>query len=122
MTDYYNCANNSMHAKPNNVTRRIFLVFFRPKLAGMPYACSKNLKYVCFTCRTSSLIPVFFLLFSRKAAIVDVRGVWLPHHRPVHSEGVPRPGVACRVPQVCGLPPVPRRNVYVLRQRRKNIL
>lgn len=63
-----------------------------------------------------------FSLYFRKAAIVDVCGVWLPHHRPVHSEGVPRFRVACRVPQVCGLPPVPRRNMYMLRQGRKDIL
>lgn len=89
---------------------------------AVKYTCLQFLIYILYLTVFTISNRCLFYFDSRKAAIVDVRGVWRPHHRSVHTEGVARPGVACGVPQVCGLPSVPRRNMHMLRQGRKNIL
>ena len=51
-----------------------------------------------------------------------MRGVRGRDPRPVHPEGRPQPGVARGLPQVLRVPDVPRRELYLLCQRRKDLL
>ncbi|GBP03357.1 hypothetical protein EVAR_101751_1 [Eumeta japonica] len=63
-----------------------------------------------------------FAFFRRETAAITVRGLRWSDPRPVHPEGGPGPGVARGVPQVPGVPAVPRRVVHLLRQRRQDLL
>lgn len=45
-----------------------------------------------------------------------------PDPRPVHPAGSAGPGVARGLPQVPGVPPVPGRELYLLREGRQNVL
>jgi hypothetical protein len=62
------------------------------------------------------------LVIFREAARFGVRGLPGPDHGPVHHAGGPGPGVARRVPQVCGLRVLLGRVLHVLRPRRQDLL
>lgn len=59
---------------------------------------------------------------SREADGVSVRGLWEPDPRPVHPAGLPRPGVARSLSQMCRVQSIPGRVLHVLRQGRKDLL
>lgn len=59
---------------------------------------------------------------SREAAGVSVRGLREPDPRPVHPAGLPGPGVARRLSQMCRVQPVPGRVLHMLRPGRKDLL
>lgn len=58
----------------------------------------------------------------REVANRNVCGLWKSDTRPVHPESLPGPGVACSLPQVCRVQPVPGRELHLLRPRRKDLL
>lgn len=60
--------------------------------------------------------------FGREAWDGHVRGLRESNPRPVHSAGVSRPRVACGLPQMRRVQPVPGRDVHVLRERREDLL
>lgn len=58
----------------------------------------------------------------REVRIRDVCRLWKSDTWPVHSEGFPGPGVACSLPEVCRVQPVPGWDMHLLRTGRKNLL
>ena len=60
--------------------------------------------------------------FCREVWIRNVCRMWKSDPWPVHTESLPRPGVACSLPEVCRVQPVPGRVLHLLRPRRQNLL
>jgi hypothetical protein len=51
-----------------------------------------------------------------------VCGLWGPNPRPIHLESGARFGVARRLSQVRGVPSIPGRDLYMLREGRQDVL
>lgn len=58
----------------------------------------------------------------REARIRDVCRMWKPDPWPVYTESLSRPGVACSLPEVCGVQPVPGWDLHLFRPGRQNLL
>lgn len=61
-------------------------------------------------------------LLCREARIRDVCRMWKSDPWPVHTESLSRPGVACSLPEVCRVQPVPGWDLHLFRPGRQNLL